>query len=98
MRGDASVVIDCKGVTSAAEFWQLYLDTAKPSDGKLFGRNLDAFWDAVEFGGPGWPGNVELVFTHSSQLEAVEAANGRSLLDGLRNVADEATQMRIVFD
>jgi len=62
-----TIYIDCAGVKSAADFWQRYIDTARPADADLFGRNLDAFWDAIEAAGPGWPGEVKLVFKHSSQ-------------------------------
>ena len=86
-----TIYIDCAGVTSAPEFWQRYIDAAQPEGADLFGRNLNAFWDAVEVGGPGWPGKAKLVFTNSSQLSSIFVTNNGSMLDGLRRVADEAT-------
>lgn len=90
-----TVYVDCSGVKSAADFWQRYLDAAQPVDGKLFGRNLDAFWDAVEGGGPGWPGEARLVFNHSSDLAALRLGSGTLLLDELRRIANEMTLMPI---
>jgi ribonuclease inhibitor len=90
-----TIYIDCSGVKSAADFWQRYIDAAKPADADLFGRNLDAFWDAVEGGGPGWPGEARLVFTHSSDLETLRVGSGKPFLDGLRQIADEVTVTHI---
>jgi RNAse (barnase) inhibitor barstar len=90
-----TIVIDCDGAKSAAEVWQRYIDAAKPEGAGLFGRNLDAFWDAIEHGGPGWPGGSKLVFKDSSSLATLEIANGSSFLEGLRRIANEATQTRI---
>ncbi|WP_369405265.1 barstar family protein [Sphingomonas pruni] len=75
--------------------WQRYIDAAKPAGAGLFGRNLDAFWDAIEHGGPGWPGEAKLVFRSSSRLAALEVGSGLSLLEGLRRIANEATQTQI---
>ena len=97
MRGRRTVVIDCSAVTSVPEFWQLYLDIATPENAAIFGRNLDAFWDAIEFEGPGWPGHVELTFANSSELAAIHLANGKSLLDELKKIADQATLVPIIL-
>ncbi|WP_414713012.1 barstar family protein [Sphingopyxis sp.] len=90
-----TILIDCEGVTSASDFWQRYIDAANPQGASLFGRNLDAFWDAIEHGGPGCPGKVRLVFANSAGLAAVGVVSGSPLLDGLRRIADEATRMEI---
>lgn len=92
------VVIDCSGIGSTEEFWQRYLDAAKPEDASTFGRNLDAFWDAIEGHGPGWPGEVTLVFTHSDQLSGLRTANGNaSFLDALKAIAGEASVVSVKF-
>jgi Barstar (barnase inhibitor) len=90
-----TIYIDCAGVSSPTELWQRYVEAAEPEGAALFGRNLDAFWDAVEHGGPGWPGTAKLIFTRSVELNGLQLASGASLLDGLRQVAEEATQTRI---
>jgi RNAse (barnase) inhibitor barstar len=83
------IVIDCSGIESPDEFWQRYLDAAKPEGASMFGRNLDAFWDAIEGGGPGWPGEVTLIFTHADQLAALRTRGGKgSFIDALRSMAN----------
>ena len=82
-----TVVIDCAGVQSADEFWQRYLTAVQPEGAAIFGRNLDAFWDAVEAGGPGQP-NAKLVFKNTSGLEA-------NFLNALRRIASDATHTEI---
>ncbi|ATQ42866.1 hypothetical protein CSW64_10805 [Caulobacter mirabilis] len=89
------IIIDCAGVTSTEGFWQRYLDVAEPDGAALFGRNLDAFWDAIEHGGPGWPGEAVLVFRHSDQLAGLRTAGGGSLLDALGRIADRASRVSI---
>ena len=63
-----TVVIDCAGVQTEDEFWQRYLDAANPEGRERFGKNLDAFWDAIERGGPGWPGHVGLELVNATAL------------------------------
>jgi RNAse (barnase) inhibitor barstar len=92
------VVIDCSGIGSTEEFWQRYLDAAKPEDASIFGRNLDAFWDAIESGGPGSPGEVTLVFIHSDALQNLRTSNSNaSLLDALKAIAYEASAVILKF-
>ncbi|HEV7283991.1 MAG TPA: barstar family protein [Kaistia sp.] len=97
-RSMREVVVDCSGIESTEEFWQRYLDVAKAEGVAMFGRNLDAFWDAIEGGGPGWPGTVSLVFTHSAQLSGLRTRGGNaSFLDALKTVASQASAVSIKF-
>lgn len=90
-----TIIVDCSGVSSPDEFWRRYLDATRPDGEEHFGRNLDAFWDAIEGGGPGWPGEVMLAFQHTDALAELRTAGGASLLDGLRKVAEEATRIEV---
>jgi RNAse (barnase) inhibitor barstar len=62
-----TVTIDCAGVEDEGAFWDLYLREADPEGTDYFGCNLNAFWDAIH-GGPGYPGEVKLVFLNSEIL------------------------------
>lgn len=93
-----TIYIDCRGVTSTGELWGRYLDAAQPEGGDAFGRNLDAFWDAIEGCGPGWPGKARLVFTNSRDLAPLRLQDGSSFLDGLRSIARDASQTRFDLD
>lgn len=90
-----TIYIDCRGVTSTAEVWRRYAEAAQPEGADVFGRNLDAFWDAIEGGGPGWPGEARLAFTNSSDLAHLRLSDGSSFLDGLRTIASQASQTRV---
>ncbi len=50
------VSIEGSRLTDEAAFWREYLAAVRPDGAEHFGRNLDAFRDAVTSGGPGWPG------------------------------------------
>jgi RNAse (barnase) inhibitor barstar len=92
------IIIDCSGVCSTEEFWKRYLDAAKPEGAAMFGRNLDAFWDAIEGGGPGWPGKVSLVFMHTAHLSGLQARSGSvSFLDALKAIADQTSAGNLRF-
>jgi RNAse (barnase) inhibitor barstar len=63
--------LDCLNITSEAEFWALYVRELRPDGADLFGRNLNALWDAMA-GGPGWPGEGEIVLKNSGALAPIE--------------------------
>jgi RNAse (barnase) inhibitor barstar len=92
------VEIDCAGVISESAFWQRYLDDVQPDGADLFGRNLNAFWDAVEADGPGWPGDVVLVFKNSARLAALWSGDeGATFLAHLKAIATEVSVQKIIF-
>jgi ribonuclease inhibitor len=90
-----TIYIDCQGVTSAQEVWRRYLEAAQPEGSDTFGCNLDAFWDAIEGGGPGWPGDVELVFINTRDLAPLQLSHGASFLEGLQSLASKASRTRV---
>jgi ribonuclease inhibitor len=67
------LTIDCRGVADEAGFWQRYVDAARPEGARFFGRNLDAFRDALQ-GGPGWPDASALHFIHTRMLALADPA------------------------
>jgi hypothetical protein len=77
------VMINCRGITSEAEFWTRYVETVQPEWAKRFLPSLEGFWDALN-GGPGWPRECKLVFTGVAELETID---GGAFLTGLSDVA-----------
>lgn len=94
MNAGASVIIDCTGVGSESEFWEAYVQDAKPQGAEFFGRNLDAFWDALH-GGPGFPQVDEVRFTGTSSLATLR--NG-DFLKALREIAHTSAGVKITLE
>lgn len=78
-------MIDCSGIQSPEQFWDAYLAATRPMDSGMFGRNLDAFSDALS-GGPGYPGVCELCILNASNLKGLR---GGKFLEALQEIADE---------
>ncbi len=89
-----TVIIDCQNISQESELWQVYLETVQPEGGGDFGRNIAAFWDAVSGGGPGWPGEVQLLFANAEALASID--NGE-LLHRLKDIQTQSQQVRVVL-
>ncbi|AHL77675.1 hypothetical protein CH92_17585 [Stutzerimonas stutzeri] len=89
-----TIVIDCQKVGDEEGFWQLYLETVRPEGAVFFGRNMAAFWDAISAGGPGWPGDVELLFIHAEALTSIEDGN---FLRRLQEIQEQSPQVRVAL-
>jgi ribonuclease inhibitor len=90
-------LINCRDVGTVNEFWQRYVDVTRPREADSFGRNLDAFWDALA-GGPGCPGKCELVFRNSEGLASLTTNAGASFLQALREIATAPNKVRVVIE
>ena len=55
------MTIDCNSVSSVDDFWNLYISQDVVEGKSLFGRNLDALWDALTGGGPGYPRDTDCI-------------------------------------
>ena len=86
--------IPCRGLRSEAAFWNAYLDAVKPDGAGRFGRNLDAFRDALLGGGPGWPGECELRLVDSTALSALREG---TFLERLEQIAGESESVRLIL-
>lgn len=86
------VEVDCRDVKSEAEFWERYVWIVRPEGAAIFGRNLDAFWDAVSDEGPGWPGECEVRFINSGELARLR--DGK-FVEALEEIARESTRVKI---
>lgn len=66
--------LDCSLIKTQNEFWNEYLNVVDTEGAEYFGRNLDAFWDALSAGGPGHPKDLsELSLTNSNALKTIDA-------------------------
>ena len=89
------ITVDCRGIANAREFWDRYERAVGVEKCVSFGRNLDALWDALNGGGPGWPDTENLVFANSRDMEDFE--NGIFLLNALHKIAAKLTLIKIEF-
>lgn len=91
-----TIIIDVKGVRDVKDFWERYVIATRPEKADLFGRNLDAFWDAAEGGGPGYPGKVALHFVNMSSVRTLP--NGEAFLSAFAEIATDATTTSITWE
>jgi len=93
----STTVVDCKGINSKEEFWAHYVSVVKPHGAEFFGRNLDAFWDALDGGGPGFPEQDSVHFINTDDLKLIESGK---FYDSLCEIAREARfgGASVVFD
>ena len=87
-------VIDCSDVRSEREFWDAYIRAAEPEGAEFFGRNLDAFWDALQ-GGPGGPAPRDLRFVGTAHL--ADLRDG-TFLRALQRIAHESAWVNITLE
>jgi len=90
-----TIIVDCRDVDSVEKFWEVYLAAAKPEGASVFGCNLDAFWDAVSAGGPGWPGECELRFTNTDRVRDFRSG---SFYAALKRIAEQCDSVKIVLE
>ncbi|WP_457579754.1 barstar family protein [Ensifer canadensis] len=90
-------VIDCHGIATDTDLWHRYLAVTNLAAAGYFGCNLDAFLDAVEGSGPGYPGRCKLTFKNAATLSHIKTGSGVSLLDALQDIARAATVVVIEF-
>jgi len=71
------IIIECTHVKTVDEFWQEYVLVMKKQDGiQYFGKNLDALWDSLDAGGPGYPGPSEIFINGLYGCDLIELRNG----------------------
>lgn len=90
-----TLTIDCRGIDSTASFWERYVQAVVPENCVHFGRNLDALWDALSGGGPGWPDVERLVFQNENALLDMPDGEGVFLLQKLDEMASGLVHMKL---
>ena len=89
----SEVVVDCSAALTEEDFWNAYVAAVKPSQPELFGRNLDALWDALEAGGPGSPMQARVVFANTDAPAKIQAG---AFLSALREIGRDCTRVEVV--
>ena len=90
-----TAVVDCQGINSEKAFWDHYVSILKPQGAEFFGRNLDAFWDAIDGGGPGFPEQEAIRFINTQDLKAIR---GGVFYEALCKLAKESRFDGITFE
>lgn len=80
-----TISIDCGKVATEEDFWRLYVQSTNPEGASYFGRNLDAFWDALA-GGPGYPGECELRFINTDSIKSFRSG---AFYNALKKIAED---------
>ncbi len=90
-----TIIVDCSQVQDEPDFWREYVRAIPPEGTEYFGRNLDAFWDAVSGGGPGYPGECLLRFIHSDRLKTLKRDRFEKgyLWKGLSSIQQKLNQL-----
>lgn len=88
------IVLDCSNITTETEFWELYVERAHPEHAEVFGRNLDAFWDALH-GGPDFPGECAIALTNTGSLAQI---NEGQFLTALRTIASDCKSIALLVE
>jgi ribonuclease inhibitor len=88
-------VINSKSVSDERSFYQAYLGSTHPEGVAIFGCNREAFRDAVLGGGPGWPGECEIVIISSARLRMIDGGRFHKFLGDL---ASESSLVRFSFE
>ncbi|WP_412029764.1 barstar family protein [Deinococcus yunweiensis] len=88
------VTIDCSGIQTTEQFWEIYVREAQVHGSQYFGRNLDALWDGLN-GGPGMPRFNAVRLKHSDSLGHL--LDGR-FLAALKRIAANADAIRLIVE
>jgi RNAse (barnase) inhibitor barstar len=83
--------IDCETLNSEVGFWDMYVATTNPGGAGYFGHNLHAFWDGLN-GGPGWPGECELRFINTSNIQSLSEGK---FYAALKEIARDSKFVRV---
>ncbi len=86
------ILINCTNIDSEKGFWVAYLQHVKPDGAEYFGRNLNAFWDALSSGGPGWPGDDEGCIIRFTNTRSVKRIRGGKFYESLQEIAKELSE------
>ena len=78
--------IDCENIQSKNEFWKQYIVVVEPEGVEYFGRNLDALWDALHAGGPGFPDESECTI-RLINTDSIKLIDNGAFYDALKQIS-----------
>ncbi len=79
-------IVDCINVIDETGFWEAYIRAINPDGAQFFGRNLDAFWDALH-GGPGCPDINTVYFVNTSIVKTFKEG---TFYSAVKAIAEES--------
>ncbi|OUL63619.1 barstar family protein [Flavobacterium sp. AJR] len=74
--------------SSREDFWNAYAKEIDPESAKHFGKNLDAFNDAISTAGPGHPGECIIEITGTENLYKIFGTENFQFIIELLTKAD----------
>jgi len=74
------IILDGYSYKTKSEFWDDYTDQIPIDSVKCFGKNLDAFSDAITGGGPGFPGNCSIEIIGIKKLTEIFGKSDMNLI------------------
>lgn len=95
IRKRKNIFINGYSCKSQGDFWNQYVNQIPSDSAKFFGRNLDAFNDAITGGGPGFPGDciIEIVGT-----EDLEELFGKRNFEYIISLLEEAKFVDLILE
>lgn len=88
IRHRSKIFIDGEFCASKKDFWNKYVAEIDTESGKYFGKNIDAFNDAITAGGPGFPGDCIIEIIGTKKLENIFGKEDFDFIIGLLKEAE----------
>jgi hypothetical protein len=90
LNNSGAFTVDCIDVQEENDFWEKYLSVTQPQGVEFFGKNLDAFFDALN-GGPGYPGNCVIYFINTTSIKDINSGHFYSALQEISQNSNSVT-------
>ena len=95
IRHHRKIFINGEFCNSKLDFWDKYIADMEFSAKKDFGKNLDAFNDAITAKGPGYPGDCIIEITGTEKLEKIF---GKESFDFIINTLQQAEFVDLIIE
>jgi len=88
IRHKRKIFINGEFCQSKDDFWNKYVAEIDSESAKYFGKNLDAFNDAITGAGPGFPGDCIIEIVGTEKLEKIFGKEDFDFIIGLLKEAE----------